>query len=98
MTDMQPMGKIGAFTSDRQPEYDMTGVMDGLHGMEEDTLMPMHTSDSTPTMGSASMATVSREDCCAAVMCMIECCSCPVTKAALMECCEDIMSGDYDNQ
>ena len=40
--------------------------------------------------------TVSKEDCCAAVMSMIECCSCPVTKQALMECCEDIMAGDYD--
>lgn len=98
MTNMQPMGKIGAFSSDEQPEYDMSGVMDGLRGMEEDTLMPMHTSDATPAMGSASMGTVSREDCCTAVMSMIECCSCPVTKAALMECCEDIMSGDYDNQ
>ncbi len=39
---------------------------------------------------------VSREDCCAAVMCLVECCSCPVTKAALMECCEDIMAGHYD--
>jgi len=101
MTPMEPMGtmgKIGAFSSDEQPEYDMSGVMDGLRGMEEDTLMPMHTSDATPAMGSASMGTVSREDCCTAVMSMIECCSCPVTKAALMECCEDIMSGDYDNQ
>jgi len=98
MTDMQPMGKIGAFSSPDQDEYDMSGVMDGIGGMGEDTLMPMHTSDATPAMGSASPATVSREDCCAAVICMIECCSCPVTKAALMECCQDIMSGVYDNQ
>lgn len=41
--------------------------------------------------------TVSREDCCAAVMCLIECCSCPVTKQALMECCEDILSGRHDH-
>ena len=39
----------------------------------------------------------SREDCCAAVMCMVECCSCPVTKAALLQCCSDIMSGRYDS-
>ena len=40
--------------------------------------------------------TVSREDCCEAVKCLIECCSCPITKQALMECCEDILSGAYD--
>ena len=39
---------------------------------------------------------VSREACCEAVMCMVECCACPVTKAALIECCQAIMSGEYD--
>ena len=39
---------------------------------------------------------VSREDCCAAVMCLIECCSCPTTKQALIDCCNDIISGQYD--
>ena len=34
---------------------------------------------------------VSKEDCCAAVMCLIECCSCPETKARLKQCCEDIL-------
>jgi len=37
---------------------------------------------------------VSREDCCAAVMCLIECCSCPETKARLKQCCEDLL-GKY---
>ena len=40
---------------------------------------------------------VSREDCCAAIMCLVECCECPITKQAIMECCSDIMSGNYDH-
>ena len=91
MADMQPMGKVGAFSHDH--DHDMMG------GMEEDMMLPEPTSSHTPMMGGSHMGSggVSREDCCAAVMCMIECCSCPVTKQALMECCEDIMSGDYDH-
>ena len=96
MTDMQPMGKIGAFSHSHD---------DMMHDMpmdnDMDALMPMHTSDATPMMGGGMMQSskncVSREDCCAAVMCLIECCSCPITKQALMECCQDIMSGDYDH-
>ena len=88
MTDMQPMGKVGAFSH-------------GHDEMGEDALMGMHHSDHTPMMGSemakSHKSCVSREDCCAAVMCLIECCSCPITKQALMECCSDIMAGDYDH-
>ena len=47
-------------------------------------------------MMSGHKGAVSREDCCAAVMCLVECCSCPTTMAALMRCCEDLMSGRYD--
>ena len=43
-----------------------------------------------------SKGNVSREDCCEAVRCLVECCSCPVTVAALMECCDDILAGKYD--
>ena len=35
---------------------------------------------------------VSKEDCCKAVLCLIECCECPDTKALIQECCEDILS------
>ena len=35
---------------------------------------------------------VSKEDCCTAVLCLIECCSCEETKAMLRQCCEDILS------
>ena len=46
--------------------------------------------------GHSSEGSVSRESCCEAVMCMVECCACPVTKAALIECCQALMSGEYD--
>ena len=39
---------------------------------------------------------VSREDCCAAIMCLVECCECPITKQVIMECCQEIMSGQHD--
>ena len=110
MTGMQPFGKIGAFSQANDHGCDACGKSpcgcdeyeDDHNSMmpmdnDMDALLPTHTSHSTPMMGS-SMGNVSREDCCAAVMCLIECCSCEITKAALMECCEDIMSGDYDNQ
>lgn len=35
---------------------------------------------------------VSKEDCCKAVLCLIECCDCPETKSLLKQCCEDILS------
>ena len=41
---------------------------------------------------------VSREDCCKAIMCLVECCSCPITKQAIIECCQDLMSGHYDRR
>ena len=61
--------------------------------MGEDVLMPQHSMMSH----SHSKGSVSREDCCEAVMCLIECCSCPVTKQALMECCQDILTGRHDH-
>ena len=69
---------------------------DEYNELGEEALLPAHTSSATPMMGSGH-GSVSREACCAAVMCLIECCSCPVTKEALMECCQEIMSGDYDH-
>ena len=45
---------------------------------------------------SMGQGSVSRESCCQAVMCMVDCCSCPITKAALIECCQALMSGEYD--
>jgi hypothetical protein len=35
---------------------------------------------------------LSKEDCCKAVLCLLECCDCPETKAKIRQCCEDILS------
>ena len=43
-----------------------------------------------------AVGTVSREDCCAAVMCLIECCSCPVTREEIARCCSELLSGNYN--
>jgi hypothetical protein len=68
---------------------------DEYNEMGEDTLMPQHSMQ--PSMNHSHKGNVSREDCCDAVMCLIECCSCPITKKALMECCSDIMMGQHDS-
>ena len=53
----------------------------------------VHTISSPASIGKGS---VSREACCEAVICMVECCACPITKQALIQCCQALMSGDYD--
>jgi len=40
----------------------------------------------------SSKGSVSKEDCCKAVLCLIECCECPETKEILRQCCEDILA------
>jgi|TARA_R110001583_G_scaffold189015_1_gene351623 hypothetical protein len=40
---------------------------------------------------SSNLKRVSREDCCAAVLCLIECCTCEETKAKLRAVCDDLM-------
>ena len=70
--------------------------MMGMAGMGTAGMDPMgmsHSHDIQPNMPPTSMGSVSKEDCCAAVMCLIECCSCPATKQALMQCCQDILAG-----
>ena len=88
-------------------EFKMMGMADMGHaGMK-----PMGFSSPEPDHGGmdhgmdhghsamkSSKRCVSREDCCAAIMCLVECCECPITKRMIMECCEDIMSGAYDGQ
>ena len=54
--------------------------------MEEDFLAAPMGHEHTAT------GSVSKEDCCAAVLCLIECCECPETKRMLRECCEEILS------
>ena len=42
--------------------------------------------------GAFSKGTVSMEDCCKAVLCLIECCDCESTKAKIRQCCEEILA------
>ena len=73
-------------------EFKMMGMTDmGAAGMEPMGMSHLH--DMQPAMSSGQMGGVSKEDCCAAIMCLVECCSCPVTKQAIMQCCQDILAG-----
>ena len=56
------------------------------HDMEEDFLAAPMGHEHTST------GSVSKEDCCKAVLCLIECCSCPETKRKLKQCCDDILA------
>ena len=85
MGQLEPMGVMGL--PPRSHGHDAHG-----HDAHGHSAAPAHGG-----MMKSPKECVSREDCCAAVMCLVECCSCPVTKAALLECCQDIMSGDYDH-
>ena len=80
-------------------EFKMMGMADMGHaGMQ-----PMGMVHSEPavdhghSMMKSPKSCVSREDCCAAIMCLVECCECPITKQAIMECCQDILSGAHDH-
>ena len=55
------------------------------YGMEEDYLAP--TEDHVGHKGALSM-----EDCCKAVLCLIECCDCEITKQKIRECCNEILA------
>ena len=81
-------------------EFKMMGIADMGHG----GMKPMGMVHSAPMTdhGHSAMKSpkscVSRADCCAAIMCLVECCECPITKRVIMECCQDIMAGAYDHQ
>ena len=47
-------------------------------------------------MSTVSHGNVSREDCCAAIIALVECCSCPATKQVIIQCCHDLMTGHHD--
>ena len=58
------------------------------HGMEEDHGFA---GEGMVHMG-GHKGGVSKEDCCKAVLCLIECCSCPETKRIIKQCCDDILA------
>ncbi len=88
-------------------EFKMIGMTDMGHGgmkpmgLSRQSSMPememeMPEMDHGHSTMKSPKSCVSREDCCAAIMCLIECCECPVTKKMIMECCQDILSGRHD--
>ena len=42
--------------------------------------------------GGDAKGSLSMEDCCKAVLCLIECCDCEITKKKIAECCQDILA------
>ena len=82
-------------------EFKMMGMADLGHGGMKPMGLTKHLEPehemTQVQVGHSHKGSVSREDCCAAVMCVIECCSCPTTRQALIECCRDILAGDYDS-
>tara|TARA_B100000282_G_scaffold110298_1_gene78151 strand:+ start:190 stop:447 length:258 start_codon:yes stop_codon:yes gene_type:complete len=42
--------------------------------------------------GMGHKGSLSMEDCCKAVLCLIECCDCEITKKKIADCCQDILA------
>jgi len=78
MMGMAPMGAVG----------DAPLGMSTSHGHHDYEKPAVH----HDAHKSGHEGSVSKEDCCKAVLCLIACCECPETKALLRECCEDILS------
>ena len=77
------------------PEVGMLGKSPYSSHQEHVHVPPVHVEldhDDHHEHGVHRKGSVSKEDCCKAVLCLIECCDCPETKALLQECCEDILS------
>ena len=83
-------------------EFKMMGMTDlGHGGMKPMGIMHTvhhgHDDSHSHSAMKSPKSCVSREDCCAAIMCLIECCECPITKQVIMQCCQDILSGHHDH-
>jgi hypothetical protein len=90
MMGMGNLGAIGNMPMGMTPVDSYENDYNEAHGVEEDKIV------SPAEHAENSNGSVSREDCCEAVKCLIECCACSVTKQALIDCCNDILSGQYD--
>ena len=89
MADMVPMGDMG-----QRIGCDACGMSPcACDEYEDDANYP----EEKYLQSVRGKGTVSREDCCTAVLCLIECCECPETRRELEKCCNDIMSGRYDS-
>lgn len=76
MMGMAPMGAVGDVP---------LGMDTGHHYDDHATAPEVH-------HAGGHKGGVSKEDCCKAVLCLIECCDCSETQQLIRECCEDILS------
>ena len=83
MMGMAPMHGIGG------PPMGMSAHSMDDHGHDSEMA---HSASGEMMVHSGHKGVVSKEDCCKAVLCLIECCECPDTKQLIKECCEDILS------
>ena len=87
MMGMQDMGSIGVMGLGKGGHHGHD-AMSHSHGGHDD----FEYREPVDMNQHHSHGGVSKEDCCKAVMCLIECCDCPETKSLLKQCCEDILS------
>ena len=97
MIGMAPMGGMGHMQSIAKDDFhvgshkhgcDACGMSPcGCDEYEEGPEMSM-----THSMHASHKGSVSREDCCAAVLCLVECCSCPETRRMLEDVCHQLMN------
>ena len=80
MLGMMPMDGMGHMGSLAPDDYQSGGCGDEYE-------------DEPEINSSAMKGTVSREDCCAAILCMLECCDCPATRQVLKEACMRALNG-----
>lgn len=84
MMGVAPMGAVG------DAPLGMSGH-DSDYGMAEDYLAPAEDHDMHAGHHGGHKGALSMEDCCKAVLCLIECCDCEITKQKIRECCHDIL-------
>ena len=82
MMGMAPMGggMIGGSPYEVEVHHDHEDYVDHVPGGHLSAVGHSH-----------SHGGVSKEDCCKAVLCLIECCECEDTKAKIRQCCEEIL-------
>ena len=84
MIGMTPMGGIGH----------MKSIADSGCGSDDDYSEPHDYQPAEPMGHSGShRGVVNKEDTCAAVMCLIECCECPETRRVLTDACNSLLRG-----
>ena len=84
MMGMAPMGSVG------DAPLGITGHGSDA-GIGEDYLAPAE-DHSEQGHHDGHKGSISMEDCCKAVLCLIECCDCEVTKQKIRECCHGILA------